>query len=47
MQIIGLEGNEYTIKIANLSGENEFLKVIKKDDDYNFVFLSIISDCNS
>jgi len=41
MQIIGLEANEYSVKIADLSGENEFLKVIKKDNDYNFVFLSI------
>lgn len=41
MQILGLEDNEYRVKIADLSGENEFTKVVQKDNDYNFVFLSI------
>jgi hypothetical protein len=41
MQILGLEGNEYSVKIADLSGDNEFVFFIKKDTDYNFVFLSI------
>ena len=41
IQILGLEGNEYSIKIADLSGSNEFVLFFKKDNDYNFVFLSI------
>ena len=41
MQILGLEDDAYRVKIADLSGENEFTKVIQKDNDYNFVFLSI------
>ncbi len=41
MQIIGLVNNEYTVKIADLSGANEISKVIKKDNDYNFIFFSI------
>ena len=41
MQILGLEGNEYSVKIADLSGSNEFVLFFKKDIDYNFVFLSI------
>ncbi len=41
IQILGLENNQYTVKVADLSGENEFIKTIPKDDDYNFMFLSI------
>ncbi len=41
MQILGLENNQYTIKIADLSGENQFIKIIPKDNEYNFMFLSL------
>ena len=41
MQILGLEGDEYSVKIADLSGNNEFVLFFNKDNDYNFVFLSI------
>ncbi|MBI35493.1 MAG: hypothetical protein CMP67_09045 [Flavobacteriales bacterium] len=40
MKILGLSDNRYQVKIADLSGENEFTKFISKDNDYNFVFLS-------
>lgn len=43
LQILGFENNEYHIKVSDLSGENEFLSYIRKDDEYNFVFLSIIN----
>jgi hypothetical protein len=43
LKILGLENDEYQIKVADLSGENEFHSFIRKDDAYNFVFLSIIN----
>lgn len=44
MQILGFENNEYEIKVSDLSGENEFKFFIRKDDAYNFVFLSTIDN---
>jgi len=41
MQMLGLEGDEYSVKISDLSGSNEFVLYFKKDNDYNFMFLSI------
>ena len=41
MQMLGLKGDEYSVKIADLSGNNEFVLYFKKDNDYNFMFLSI------
>tara|TARA_B100000795_G_scaffold251476_1_gene220349 strand:+ start:3936 stop:4988 length:1053 start_codon:yes stop_codon:yes gene_type:complete len=41
MQLLSQTDNSYKVKFSHLSGEDEFTKVVQKDNDYNFMFLLI------
>ncbi|MBK22225.1 MAG: hypothetical protein CMP63_07965 [Flavobacteriales bacterium] len=43
LQILGFANNEYQVKVSDLSGENQFISYLRKDDNYNFIFLSILN----
>lgn len=41
LQVIGLQNNTYTIRFANLDGSDEHTLSFAKDDNYNYIFVSL------